>query len=181
MLVHSNISHLVFNVIVQICLGIPLELVHQWWRVVLVYLSGVLAGSVAQSYFKPCKNLVGASAGVYAIITAHVATIILNWHEMKYGGVQMFVFVILCSCEIYTDVLQNSSTTVSYLAHLFGAISGILIGIGALRNLRVRPYQKKLWFLAIAVYCSLIVAGMAYNIHFVNMQKQLINSTSTCF
>lgn len=40
----SRITHLAFNVLTQIILGIPLELVHKFWRIALVYLSGVLAG-----------------------------------------------------------------------------------------------------------------------------------------
>jgi rhomboid-related protein 1/2/3 len=152
MFLHSDLFYIMFNVIFQLDLGIPLEMVHCWWRVCLIYLSGVFAGSIDQSYFKPCKNLIGASAGVYAIITSHVATIILNWHEMKYGAVQLFVFLIVCSCNIFTDVFQESRDNTGHTAHLFGAIAGILVGIGVLRNLRVRPYQKKT--LACGCWCS---------------------------
>lgn len=58
-------------------LGIPLEMVHHWWRVLLVYLAGVLAGSLATSVSDPAIYLAGASGGVYAIMAAHVATIIM--------------------------------------------------------------------------------------------------------
>lgn len=181
MFIHSHVQHISFNVIIQICLGIPLELVHCWWRVTLVYLSGVLAGSIGQSYFKPCSNLVGASAGVYAVITAHVATIILNWHEMKYGAVQLFVFLVLCSCDIFSDVFQEVSNSASKIAHLSGAIAGILVGIGVLRNLRVRPYQMKLWLLAVVTYACLIVAGIAYNINFViNLPPHVHQTCESC-
>ena len=46
-LIHSIIDYLIrfvhifFNVVVQLILGIPLEMVHKWWRVGIVYLSGV--------------------------------------------------------------------------------------------------------------------------------------------
>lgn len=65
------------NLIVQLLLGVPLEMVHRGWRVVLIYLSGVLAGSLATSVTDPSVYLAGASGGVYALITAHVATIII--------------------------------------------------------------------------------------------------------
>lgn len=52
-------------------------MVHRGWRVVLIYLSGVLAGSLATSVTDPSVYLAGASGGVYALITAHVATIII--------------------------------------------------------------------------------------------------------
>jgi len=70
-------THLTVNLIVQLLLGVPLEMVHRGWRVVLIYLSGVLAGSLATSVSDPAVYLAGASGGVYALITAHVATIII--------------------------------------------------------------------------------------------------------
>lgn len=62
---------------VQIMLGVPLEMVHRWWRVLLIYLAGVVAGSLGTSVSDPTVYLAGASGGVYAIMTAHVATIIM--------------------------------------------------------------------------------------------------------
>lgn len=71
------------NIMVQILLGIPLEMVHRWWRVLLVYLAGVIAGSLATSLSDPYVYLAGASGGVYALITAHIATIIMVSFENK--------------------------------------------------------------------------------------------------
>lgn len=51
--------------------------VHHWWRVALVYLAGVAAGSMGTSLVNPRIYLAGASGGVYALITAHIATIIM--------------------------------------------------------------------------------------------------------
>lgn len=79
MFVHVGIMHLMMNLIVQLLLGVALELVHHWWRVALVYLAGVAAGSMGTSIHDPRIFLAGASGGVYALITAHIATIIMNW------------------------------------------------------------------------------------------------------
>lgn len=65
------------NLIIQILLGIPLEMVHQWWRVLIIYMAGVVAGSLGTSVTEPYIRLAGASGGVYAILMAHIATIIL--------------------------------------------------------------------------------------------------------
>ena len=46
-----------------------------------MYLAGVLFGSVAGSLPSPTSYLAGASAGVYALIAAHVSTLIINWKE----------------------------------------------------------------------------------------------------
>jgi membrane associated rhomboid family serine protease len=77
MFVHVGVMHILMNLIVQIFLGVALELVHCWWRVLLVYLAGVFAGSMGTSLSNPFIYLAGASGGVYALITAHIATIIM--------------------------------------------------------------------------------------------------------
>lgn len=69
--------HIMMNLIIQIFLGVALELVHCWWRVALVYTAGVVAGSMGTSITNPRIFLAGASGGVYALITAHIATIIM--------------------------------------------------------------------------------------------------------
>ncbi|KAI5722561.1 hypothetical protein M8J76_010289 [Diaphorina citri] len=111
MLVHVGGFHLVVNLLVQILLGIPLEMVHRWWRVLIIYLVGVLAGSLATSITDPHVFLAGASGGVYALIAAHVATIIMNWSEMEYAAVQMLVFFLLATVDIgnavYNRYLSN--------------------------------------------------------------------------
>lgn len=58
--------------------GIPLEMSQLGWygsfRVALLYLSGVILGSLGASIAQPTKYLLGASAGVYALIAAHLGT-----------------------------------------------------------------------------------------------------------
>jgi rhomboid-related protein 1/2/3 len=71
------VFHLVVNLLVQILLGIPLEMVHHWWRVLIIYMAGVVAGSLGTSVTDPYTRLAGASGGVYAVLMAHIATIIL--------------------------------------------------------------------------------------------------------
>jgi rhomboid-related protein 1/2/3 len=182
MFIHSSQAHLISNVVFQILLGLPLELVHCWWRVTIVYLSGILAGSLAQSCFKPCTGVCGASGGVYALITAHLATVIMNWQEMKHAAAQLFFFVIFCTSDIYADVfLVSSSDNISGVVHLFGGLAGILVGIGVLRNLRVRPYQRKLWLMSISLYFILILYGIFYNFKFVNIQySENLSNTKNC-
>lgn len=77
MIYFSSYAHLIVNLGVQLLLGVPLEMAHKWWRVILVYFCGVIAGSLASSLMDPKVYLAGASGGVYALITAHVGTIIM--------------------------------------------------------------------------------------------------------
>ena len=50
-------------------------------RVGVVYLCGVVAGTLGTSLSDPSTYIAGASGGVYALIAAHLATLALNWHE----------------------------------------------------------------------------------------------------
>jgi len=72
-------------------------MVHRGWRIVLIYLSGVLAGSLATSVSDPNVYLAGASGGVYALITAHVATIII---------VSVFQIMIVLNCNFYIYFIE---------------------------------------------------------------------------
>lgn len=169
MFVHVGIMHIMMNLVVQLFLGTALELVHCWWRVALVYISGVVAGSIGTSIANPKIFLAGASGGVYALITAHIATILLNWHEMEYAIVQLFVFLVFCSTDLGFSIYRHfndPNDRVGYVAHFCGAMAGLLVGIGVLRNLNVRPYEKKLWFCAVTIYTALMLTGIFFHIFY---------------
>lgn len=151
MFVHVGIMHIMMNLIIQIFLGVALELVHCWWRVALVYTAGVVAGSMGTSLTNPRIYLAGASGGVYALITAHIATIIMvkfdnrplftecllislnnfqNWNEMEYALVQLFVFLIFCVTDVGFSIYRHITDVhdqVGYMAHLSGAVAGLLV------------------------------------------------------
>ncbi|XP_039752441.1 rhomboid-related protein 2 isoform X1 [Pararge aegeria] len=168
MLVHVGVVHLLVNLLVQLFLGVPLEMVHRWWRVILVYLAGVAAGSLATSLTDPKVYLAGASGGVYALIAAHIATIIMNWSEMEFAIIQLLVFLLLASVDVGTAVYdrywRHLQQNIGYVAHLAGAVAGLLVGIGVLRNLEKRKWEKRLWWAAVVLYFSLMVAGVLANI-----------------
>ncbi|XP_049440353.1 rhomboid-related protein 2 isoform X1 [Epinephelus fuscoguttatus] len=82
MFVHAGVEHIVGNLVMQLLVGIPLELVHKGFEVGMVYLAGVLAGSLASSIFDPLSALVGASGGVYALIGGYFMNAVVNFREM---------------------------------------------------------------------------------------------------
>lgn len=169
MFVHVGVMHIVMNLIVQIFLGIALELVHCWWRVSLVYIAGVLAGSMGTSLVNPKTYLAGASGGVYALLTAHVATIIMNWKEMRYACAQLFVFLVFIITDIGTSIdrhMNDPNDSVGYIAHLSGGVAGLLVGIGVLRNLEVRKFERYLWWIAVTIYFALMLTGIAIHVFY---------------
>jgi len=47
--------HLLFNLLVQVLVGLPLEMVHGSLRIGVVYMAGVLAGETVQGNMKPAR------------------------------------------------------------------------------------------------------------------------------
>lgn len=92
--------HLVVNLAVQILLGIPLEMVHRGWRVLIIYCAGVVAGSLGTSITDPSVKLAGASGGVYAIITAHIASVIM----VRYTEACCYI---IDSLPIYSQIVTS--------------------------------------------------------------------------
>ncbi len=76
MFLHGSYEHITFNCLMQLLVGIPIEMSQLGWlgsfRVALLYLSGVLLGSLGASVAEPNKYMLGSSAGVYALIAAHL-------------------------------------------------------------------------------------------------------------
>ncbi|XP_050299558.1 rhomboid-related protein 2 [Anthonomus grandis grandis] len=168
MFVHIGVFHLFVNLAVQILLGLPLEMVHKWWRVLIVYFAGVLAGSLATSITDPNVKLAGASGGVYSLITAHVASIIMNWKEMAYPLLQLLVFIIVAASDVGTAIyyryVLNKRESIGYVAHFGGALAGLLVGINILRNLSETKTEKIIWWVSITIYTFLMAMCIIWNI-----------------
>ncbi|KAH8408126.1 hypothetical protein KR222_009656 [Zaprionus bogoriensis] len=108
MVLHAGWFHLGFNVAVQLLFGLPLEMVHGSTRIASIYFSGVLAGSLGTSIFDPEVYLVGASGGVYALLAAHLANVLLNYHQMRYGVVRL-AFILIFGKDAECPPLSLSS------------------------------------------------------------------------
>ena len=80
-LVHAGYEHILVNISLMLLVGLSLEMTNSWWRVATVYTLGLLTGSLLSSLLSPHTFLAGASGGVYALASAHIATIVLNWKE----------------------------------------------------------------------------------------------------
>ncbi|KAF5287187.1 hypothetical protein FQR65_LT12316 [Abscondita terminalis] len=170
MFVHIGVLHLVVNLCVQVLLGTPLEMVHRWWRVLIIYFAGVVAGSLGTSISDPVVKLAGASGGVYSLITAHIATIIMNWREMEYPLVQLGIFLIITGCDIGTAIYDryvlDINEHIGYAAHFFGALAGLLVGINILRNISVTRKERVCWWISIVLYVVLMGTAFIWNAGF---------------
>ena len=81
MFLHVNLQHLLMNIFLQWFVGLTLEMTHGTKKLAIVYIFGVISGSLATSVFDQTVYLAGASGGCYALIAAHIATLIINWND----------------------------------------------------------------------------------------------------
>ena len=82
------------------------------------------------------------SVQVYALITAHLGTVIMNHREMSQPWVRVGVVSVTAATDVGVYVYQAAvvggpARPVSYPAHLAGAGAGLLVGVLCLRNLQV--------------------------------------------
>lgn len=190
--VHAGAEHIVFNMVMQLMVGFPLELSQRGWlgklKLMTLYMAGVLMGSVAGAI--PSRNslLCGASAGVYALIAAHLATLIINWKEdgavfkkrkteerhvsMSLNpllrGLRLAFIVSFTTFDIgyalYGYYTSDVSSSTSYSGHLAGALTGLLLGLALLDNRKVLLWEKILKKVSIALYFILLLIGLLWHI-----------------
>ncbi|XP_072379847.1 rhomboid-related protein 2-like [Diabrotica undecimpunctata] len=168
MFVHIGYNHIITNLVVQLALGIPLEMVNKWWRVLLIYFLGGIAGSLAHSIIDGEIRLGGASGGVYALMTAHLAQVIMNWDSLRFASVQLVVFGLIISIDLGTASYQRyylqELNGIGVTCHLGGALAGLLVGIYVLRNIHQTTLEKYIWWAALVLYIFLMIGAVVATI-----------------
>ena len=175
----------------------------------LVYIFGVLAGSLTTSIFRPTVYLSGASGGVYALITAHLGTVIMNFRyfffkflrrtcpfiahfmvsvtasfcepeagseytvffsfrEMTCPWCRILVVVVVAMTDVavyvYDVVVIGNKSPVSYPAHIAGAVTGLLVGIVCLKNLRWERHERVIWVVSIFLFAAMMLCAVVFNV-----------------
>lgn len=169
MVLHAGWIHLLFNLLVQMLVGLPLEMVHGSLRIGTVYMAGVLAGSLGTSVFDTDVYLVGASGGVYALLAAHLANVLLNYNQMQFGLVRLVGVFLIASADVGFAVYDRYAAEphgppVSYVAHLTGALAGLTIGLLVLKNFEQKLHEQLLWWVALGVYAACTLFAVLFNI-----------------
>ncbi|XP_069511077.1 rhomboid-related protein 3 isoform X2 [Ambystoma mexicanum] len=170
---HAGIEHLGLNIALQLLVGVPLEMVHGALRTGIIYMAGVLAGSLAVSVADMTAPVVGSSGGVYALVSAHLANIVMNWSGMKcqFKLLRMAIALICMSFEFGRAVWLRFHPSVyppcpypSFVAHLGGVLVGITLGVVILRNYEQRLQDQSLWWILSTSYMCFILFAIFWNV-----------------
>ncbi|XP_006125226.2 rhomboid-related protein 3 isoform X1 [Pelodiscus sinensis] len=175
---HAGIEHLGLNVALQLLVGVPLEMVHGAARIGFVYIAGVIAGSLAVSVADMTAPVVGSSGGVYALISAHLANIVMNWSGMKcqFKLLRVAVALICMSFEFGRAVWLRFHPSAyppcphpSFVAHLGGVMVGITLGVVILRNYEQRLQDQSLWWIFVFIYVIFVLFAIFWNVFAYNL------------
>lgn len=182
MFVHIGVGHFFFNMLMQVLVGVFLEMEQEGWvgsiKVLTVYMCGVLAGSLGTSLSDPDTYIAGASGGVYALIAAHLATLTLNWQEDGQVRIQKVVqkpitkiiriiFILVLTIHdivfaVYVRIYDPENRT-GFMGHLCGALAGLTVGLFILDNRRVRPWEPVVQWLALLVFAVFVIFCTVWN------------------
>ncbi|OAD53731.1 Protein rhomboid [Eufriesea mexicana] len=136
MLLHSNALHLALNVVIQLVLATPLEVEQGRIGVATIYLGGGVCGALGASLLQPSLFLVGASAGVYALLTSHLAHLYLCHGELRYASWRLGAVLLLASADVASLPIPAllGCGRVGWAAHVAGALAGPLLGLAVFPN-----------------------------------------------
>lgn len=107
MFVHSGWSHLWGNLVMQLILGVFLEIVHEWKRIAVIYLASGFGGTLCITALDNTSYSVGASGAVMGLLFSHLSTIILNWNEMEKKIARFFCVALYIVYDVGTDVYNE--------------------------------------------------------------------------
>ncbi|XP_040193128.1 rhomboid-related protein 2 [Rana temporaria] len=171
MLVHAGVQHIIGNLFLQLLLGIPLELVHKGHRIALVYLAGVIGGSLASSIFDPYLALVGASGGVYALIGGYFMNVIVNFKDMVplFGIFRILFIIVIVGTDVGFALFRRyiskvAGPRVSFVAHFAGGLAGMSIGYTVFSSFDKNLIKDPRFWICIAAYLAFVVFAVLFNI-----------------
>ncbi|XP_064468786.1 rhomboid-related protein 2-like [Ornithodoros turicata] len=166
-LVHDGFVHLFGNVILQIGFGLPLEIIHGWWRIAVIYLCGLLCGPLSQSFINPNAFIAGSSSGVYSLQTAHLANIVINFKDMEFVLLRLVILLLVYGQDLYRylyGVRELHGRSVGYVGHYGGAVAGLFVGVPVLKAFHYAPWMKTVECAMFAIFCVFVTSAVLWNV-----------------
>ncbi|CAI5445662.1 unnamed protein product [Caenorhabditis angaria] len=156
-LINIGIFHVIFNIFIQIFIGIPMEICHGFSRVFLIYLFGVIFGAMMHLAMDPGVFLMGGAAGSFAILASHLVILTMNLGEMEGALKRVVGFAIFGAMDLMLAIYQRfyMSYRVDKVS-FYGPIGGLFAGIFFTFILLKHPKSSRLF--TVSFWISLVLA-----------------------
>eukprot|EP00064_Thunnus_orientalis_P001328 superscaffoldBa00000091_g1331 len=161
MFMHVGLEQLGFNALLQLMIGVPLEMVHGILRISLLYMAGVLAGQQSFQVYS-CTQWMRLWSNV-----------LQNWAGMRcpYKLLRMILALVCMSSEVgravwlrFSPPLPSSGPQPSFMAHLSGAVVGISMGLLILRSYEESLQKQCSWWVIIFSFITFLLFAIFWNI-----------------
>lgn len=128
--IHSGFSHLLFNSFSLILFGPGLEKILGKFKFLTIYLITGISANIATLLIEPVTYIhVGASGAIFGLFGMYISIAVFRKHLLTGNNRQLIITIAVIS--IIMTFLQSN---INVVAHLFGMISGFLIGALTLRK-----------------------------------------------
>ena len=100
---------------------------------------------------------------------------------MEFPALRLLAFLLLAGIDtgiaVYYRYIEVD-TKVGYGAHAAGAAVGLLLGIVVLRNLRVKTWERVMWWFSLLLFLGLFLAAIVWNA--VIIGRKVSKNESSC-
>lgn len=138
MFLHVGIVHLLFNLFMQVIIGIILERRYDCIRVAVIYLISGIGGDVASAVFLPRYATVGASGALFGLLAMWTVMIFQDYHELKRPRVLIISTLISIVISFVLGLLPLADNFV----HLGGFLVGLELSIVIVPKITRTPTWK---------------------------------------
>lgn len=168
---HNGVTHVGMNSFILVVAGLPLETFQGHWRTFLLFNAGVASGAMTSMVWNVRSELVGMSAGCYALLFVHFAELLMNWGQSRFRNAKLVLLLAIVALDIaniqltqleLSDVLADEMKAVSHSVHAGGALTGFVLGIVFSRNLIVHQRERCYQLIALVVFAGFLAYNLAY-------------------
>jgi len=173
--------HIFNNMVFQAIFGFPMESVIGWLKMALIYFGSAIGGILYSSLVSPKTYSAGASTALMGILGADLAWLVLNWVAMSGENLKQLrsiltcivIFIILIEffMGFSSQIIPSSTDSVSTAntdnyGHLFGLISGFLLGCCAMDTLDSARHKWEKNLIRFGLVMSIVYFGLGFSLFF---------------
>ena len=129
---HANVLHILFNLLVQLSLGLGYERKWNIFRTIFIYFVSGIGGNLMSCVALVNGVGVGASGAIMGLIGAKLGWIVCNWFKLT---VQLRIYHLtsIAFVTLFT-LIASFSEYVDWAAHIGGLFLGVFCGLLVFAN-----------------------------------------------
>lgn len=126
-MLHANLSHLLFNVFFQLRMGFGMEKQFGREKLMLIYFACGVFGNLMSVIVDPYKLAVGASTAGFGLIGVWLAEILLSWEVLGPARERTVLWIVFMLISVST--ISSMTPNMDLWGHFGGALGGFLLAI----------------------------------------------------